>query len=122
MELTTNIKNLITETQKAPVEKRNTNSLVLKAAQFGFSTVGRIFPSKAAQIAYNLFTTPRIRARHKKSDKVLESARIFEFMYAKHILKGYEWGEGEKTILLVHGWESRGTAMRSFVPKLVSDG
>ncbi len=122
MELTSNIEILKTQVQQPTVEKTNNNSMVLKMAQIGFSTVGRVFPSKAAKIAYKLFTTPRIRARHKKSDQILESARLFEFIYGKYILKGYEWGSGDRTILLVHGWESRGTAMRSFVPNLVSAG
>ena len=43
-------------------------------------------------------------------------------MYGKQILKAYEWGSGERTILLAHGWESRGTALRSFVPGLVDAG
>ena len=38
------------------------------------------------------------------------------------ILKAYEWGSGEETALLVHGWESRGTALRSFVPGLLEKG
>lgn len=69
-----------------------------------------------------LFTTPRFRAFHKKTDEILNSARVFEFFYGKQLLKGYEWGEGDKIVLLVHGWESRGTALRSFAPGLVREG
>jgi pimeloyl-ACP methyl ester carboxylesterase len=94
----------------------------LKLVQLGFKTLAPAFPKQAAKIAYRLFSTPRFRARHKTSDKLLESARIFEFLYGKHVLKGYEWGSGEQTILLVHGWESRGTALRTFVPNLVERG
>jgi len=94
----------------------------LKLVQLGFKTLAPAFPKQAAKIAYRLFSTPRFRARHKTSDKLLESARIFEFLYGKHVLKGYEWGSGEQTILLVHGWESRGTALRTFVPNLVELG
>jgi pimeloyl-ACP methyl ester carboxylesterase len=122
MELTTKIEIIKSKTQTIQVEKSNTKPLVLKIARIGFNTLGRVFPSAAARVAYKLFTTPRIRARHKKSDQVLESARVFEFIYGRHILKGYEWGQGEQVVLLVHGWESRGTAMRSFVPQLVSLG
>jgi len=53
---------------------------------------------------------------------LLESARLFEFLYGRQVLKGYEWGKGEQVVLLVHGWESRGTALRSFVPALVEKG
>jgi pimeloyl-ACP methyl ester carboxylesterase len=59
---------------------------------------------------------------HRSTDPVLESARLFEVLYGKIILKCYEWGSGDKTLLLVHGWESRGTAMRTFVPGLVAAG
>lgn len=122
MELTTKIEILKTQTQNPPKEKVNKEPLVLKFAQVGFNTLGRVFPSSAAKVAFKLFTTPRVRARHSKSDHILESARLFEFMYGKHILKGYEWGQGDRVVLLIHGWESRGTAMRSFVPQLVSSG
>lgn len=96
--------------------------LLLHAVRFGFSVVGRIFPGFAGKVAYRLFTTPRKRAIHKVSDPVIERARLFEVLYGKQILKAYEWGQGDKTILLVHGWESRGTALRSFVPELVEQG
>ncbi|NRB48534.1 MAG: alpha/beta hydrolase [Saprospiraceae bacterium] len=90
--------------------------------RFGFQTIGRIFPKAAGKLTYTLFTTPRRRARHRVSDPTLEKARIFEFLYGKQVLKGYSWGKGEKTILLVHGWESRGTAMRSFVDPFLAEG
>ena len=122
MELTSKIEILKTEITNPPAEKANSKPLSLVFTQFGFNTVGRVFPSASAKLAYHFFTTPRYRAIHKKSDQILESARLFEFIYGKHILKGYQWGEGDRTILLVHGWESRGTAMRSFVPDLVSAG
>lgn len=122
MELTSKIEILKTEIKNPPIEKRNSKSVSLKIIQLGFNTLGIIFPAASAKLAYKFFTTPRIRARHKKSDRILESARLFEFIYGKHILKGYEWGNGERTVLLVHGWESRGTAMRSFVPQLVESG
>lgn len=105
-------------TESAPT----TRSPIIHLIRLAFNTIGQVFPKKAAKIAFELFSTPRIRAKHKTSDPILESARMFEFMYGKQILKGYEWGRGEQTILLVHGWESRGTALRAFVPTLTSKG
>lgn len=95
---------------------------ILNFIQFLFGTLGRIFPKIAGRMAYKLFSTPISRAKHKSSDEILETAQIFEFMYGRDILKGYEWGSGDKTILLVHGWESRGTGLRTFVPKLLHAG
>ncbi|MEZ5043360.1 MAG: alpha/beta hydrolase [Saprospiraceae bacterium] len=95
---------------------------LLKPIRLGFQTLGRLFPRAAGKLTYRFFTTPTSKAGHKKSDAILEKARIFEFLYAKKMLKGYSWGQGDKTVLLVHGWESRGTALRSFVPPLVERG
>jgi len=108
---------------KDPVSEPSTSyPFYFKLVQFGFRTIGSIAPKQAARVAYRLFSTPRSRAKHRRSDEILESARIFEFLYGSYLLKGYEWGSGEQTILLVHGWESRGTALRTFVPQLVEAG
>ncbi len=90
--------------------------------RFGFSTFGSVFPKFLARKAFDLFVTPLKRAKHKSSDLLIEQARVFEFMFKGKLLKGYEWGSGSQTILLVHGWESRGTALRSFVPTLLEKG
>jgi pimeloyl-ACP methyl ester carboxylesterase len=95
---------------------------IIVPIRFLFGTLGYLMPELSAKVAYRLFSTPRVRARHKVSDPLLESARIFEFMYGKQLLKGYEWGYGGRTVLLVHGWESRGTALRTFVPPLLEKG
>ena len=106
----------------SPEKPTRPPSFLLALVRLYFQTFGRIFPALTARYAYHLFTKPRRRARHQSSDPVLESARIFEFLYGRQLLKGYEWGSGERTILLVHGWESRGTALRSFVPVLLEAG
>ncbi|MEO1516491.1 MAG: alpha/beta hydrolase [Bacteroidota bacterium] len=103
-------------------EKRPPLPFFLRAMQLGFWITGQLFPRLAARLAFKLFSTPRIRAQHKASDEVMETARIFEFMYMGRLLKAYEWGRGDKVVLLVHGWESRGTALRSFVPDLLAQG
>lgn len=94
----------------------------MRLIRFGFNTLGRIFPKKAGQIALNIFGTPRSRAQHKVSDDLIESAKVGDIIIDGMNIKTYEWGVGKKTILLAHGWESRGTALRAFVPDLVQAG
>ena len=103
-------------------EKKKDFPLYLKLIPWAFASLGRLFPGQAAKAAYHLFSKPRTRAVHRVSDELIESARLFEILYGKILLKCYEWGSGTKTVLLVHGWESRGTAMRTFVPGLVEAG
>lgn len=95
---------------------------VLTFIRLGFSILGPLAPRLAARLAIRLFSTPRFRARHSSSDEWLEKARRFEIPFKSYHLKAYEWGSGDRTILLVHGWESRGTALRSFVPSLLEQG
>lgn len=109
-------------TKKKQVVSKTKDPFIFNLVRFAFSTIGPFFPKQTAKIAYKLFSTPRIRAQHKRSDSIIEKAKVFDFMYAGRLLKAYEWGSGDKIVLLVHGWESRGTALRSFVPDLVKQG
>jgi pimeloyl-ACP methyl ester carboxylesterase len=98
------------------------NKNQLKLVQFGFRTLGYIFPNIAAWKAYRIFSTPRVRARHRKPDTLIQEAKMIDFPFKRINLKLYEWGNGNRIILLAHGWESRGTALRSFIPSLVENG
>ena len=90
--------------------------------KFLLNTIGRIFPGSFAALAYRIFSTPRSRAKHRKSDALLEQVHRFDFQHNNRKLKGYQWGSGDQIVLLVHGWESRGTALRGFVPDLIAAG
>lgn len=120
--MTANLDIIIPERVLPKPVKPKHPALPLRLMQFAFGTLGRVFPRLFANIALKFFATPRKKARHKVSDKILEQAKISDILIGGNMLKVYEWGDGEKTILLVHGWESRGTGLRSFVPNLVKEG
>ena len=122
MEVANNFEYLISDHPKPVLKGRKGKPLAIRFVQMGFKILGPVFPEKAADYAFRLFTTPRKNAVHQVSDRILERARIFEFLYGKYLLKGYQWGSGERIVLLVHGWRSRGTALRSFVPGLLKKG
>jgi len=122
MDIANNFEYLISDHPKPKQEAPRKTPFVFQLIQLGFKVFGSLAPTAAANYAFKLFTTPRTNAKHKASDEVLESARIFEFMCGKYLLKGYEWGSGDRTVLLVHGWRSRGTALRYFVPGLLKKG
>ena len=87
-----------------------------------FGTLGVLFPRAATEYAYKLFATPRSRAKHWKTDAIIDSAVVSDLMFDNLKIKIYEWGTGDKIVLLVHGWESRGTALRMFVNPLLKSG
>jgi pimeloyl-ACP methyl ester carboxylesterase len=107
---------------KEPLPKNNHWQLGL--ARGFFKTFGRVFPKWTAQLADKFFGTPRWRAQHKRPDALILAARVVDFSFQNETIKCYEWGEAaaEKTILLAHGWESRGTALRMYVPDLMKNG
>jgi pimeloyl-ACP methyl ester carboxylesterase len=102
---------------------KNSNWQLSLARSF-FKVFGTIFPKKAAKMAYKIFGTPRWRARHKRPDDLILAARLVDFSFQNETIKCYEWGDAaaNTTILLAHGWESRGTALRMYVPDLMKKG
>lgn len=101
---------------------RRVNKKQLQLIQFYFQTIGRLLPNRAAWRAYQIFSSPRRRARHRQTDAILETAQVSDFTYKGNKVKLYEWGKGVRTVLLAHGWESRGTALRMYVPPLLAQG
>ena len=89
-----------------------------------FQAFGSLFPRPTGLLAYRIFGTPRWRARHKRPDALILAARLVDFPFQNEIVKCYEWGDTDapKTILFAHGWESRGTALRMYVPELMQRG
>lgn len=80
--------------------------------------------------AERLFTTPRRHPRPPRERAVLASARELSidvtlraprWSGATIRLAAWHWGTGP-TVLLVHGWEGRGSQLGSFVEPLVAAG
>ena len=100
-----------------------THSWQTRLAQIAFQTLGPVFPKTMAKQAFKIFATPRWRAKHTRTDAVIDSAKVSDFKFREFNVKLYEWGHGgDPIILLAHGWESRGTALRMFVKPLIAEG
>lgn len=84
---------------------------------------GMLFPNAAAKLAWSFFTKPRMRATHSRTDDLLDSAIRVIVNDGEHDLMTYSWGDQDAPIvMLCHGWQSRGTALRMFVPQLLENG
>jgi predicted alpha/beta hydrolase family esterase len=98
-------------------------NLLLSLTRFSFQTFGHIFPTKMSELAYRIFATPRWRAKHLREDAIIQSAKKWDFLFRDFRVKMYEWGNpDDKIVLLAHGWESRGTALRMYVKPLLAQG
>ncbi|UFH35639.1 alpha/beta fold hydrolase [Flavobacterium acetivorans] len=82
-----------------------------------------VSPAKATQLAYSLFSNPRKGKLSKINlPKVLEEAEKETFRHKEHSFQTYTWKGNEKTILLVHGWESNASRWENILPYLQKSG
>ncbi|MBI1320011.1 MAG: alpha/beta fold hydrolase [Candidatus Hydrogenedens sp.] len=88
-----------------------------------FAVLGVVAPDLGGRLATRIFRTPRrhqtpafeqeIRAKAARHDTVEHEGMRLDVL---------EWGAGERAVLLVHGWEGRGTHLGRFVEPLVAAG
>jgi pimeloyl-ACP methyl ester carboxylesterase len=73
--------------------------------------VDRWAPKLGARVAARVFLTPR-RARLPERERAwLEHARPEIFVAGRFRLSGHRWSESGEPVLLVHGWEGRGSQL-----------
>lgn len=85
--------------------------------------VGVVSPALAGRIALRAFfmTTPRTAVRDADAATDL-AARRMRILARDRELTGYEWGSGERTVLLIHGWRGRASQFAPLVRELVAEG
>lgn len=84
--------------------------------------LSRTSPAVASRVAADMFMTPRRHRTPERERKLLAGSTAFEVRLGDSTrIKAWSWGEGP-VVLLVHGWEGRGSQMTSFVRPLVEAG
>lgn len=81
--------------------------------------IGTLFPQKAAESAKTLFLTPRKYPIKAWEDEIEKKGTRIQLSNG---LSAISWGDSERKILLVHGWESRATQVSGFAEKFVEAG
>src|SRR5687768_14591147 len=107
--------------QSQPNKSTNVRSLMKDGVRTGVSWLGRQSPLLGSMAAESLFLSPARHARPAWEARLLDKAQAFSVPYAGHQLPAWAWGEGP-TVLLLHGWEGRGSQLGSFVAPLVRSG
>ena len=109
-----------TTAQKKSQTRRRTPP-VLRLLRLYFQTVGRILPGVAVKTAYRLWFQTRRFGEPARELRWLKNSRqdLVDHKYGP--LAVNIWGEGP-TVLLVHGWNGRGSQMGSFAQPLVDRG
>lgn len=92
----------------------------LRLIRAAFRVGGTLAPGIAARYALNLFRTPRNRT--VPAAAIFDRAAVGSVPYLDFHLTTYTWGDGEKTVLLVHGWESSAERVSVLVEPLLAAG
>ncbi|MEE1816872.1 alpha/beta hydrolase [Streptomyces sp. NPDC090082] len=77
----------------------------------------------AGKGAFNLFRMPKGRSRPRPDEApVFDTARRGELQFNDSTVVTYEWGDGARKVLVVHGWESRASRFAKIIGELVELG
>ena len=85
-----------------------------------FAALERLSPRGGGRIAASLFTTPRRHRTPEWEQHLRASARTWRTSGDLHL---WEWGAlARRPIVLIHGWEGRGTQLGKFAEPLIVAG
>ncbi len=87
-----------------------------------FAVVGRVLPWLAARTAYRLWFRTRRFPPPARESRWLDETRQEFIDHELGPLSVSLWGEQGPTVLLVHGWNGRGSQMGAFARPLVDAG
>ena len=95
-----------------------------QSLRLGLRVLQATRPELAATLATSVFfSSARRHRRPAWESSVLASARAFRVPHAGSHLPAWEWGAPDaESVLLVHGWEGRGSQLGAFVAPLVAQG
>lgn len=97
--------------------------LAVTVVRTALNGVSYVSPSLAARAAFRLFRKPRGRSKLRPDERpVMDRAEVGEIAVGGERAVSYRWGTGERPVLLVHGWESRGSRFAALVGELVELG
>jgi len=96
------------------------NANVIKST---LKLLSKVSPKKSAKVALDIFLTPRksMKARKRVHD-IFKTAWKKEIKVAGKRVKTFRFGDGDKTIILVHGWEGRAWDFGSIIEPLIESG
>ncbi len=92
--------------------------LLIFSIRVYLNTLAWVAPKKAGNKGFYLFCNPRRRPVKPHHMEFLDTAEKFTIDYAGKKVQGYKWGNGEKKLLLVHGWESHSYWWKNIVSAL----
>lgn len=66
-----------------------------------------IFPTLVGEKAFKVLSRPQVRKNRPHELQILRTAICEDVLFEGMTLKSYRWGDGDKKVLLIHGWEGQ---------------
>ncbi len=92
--------------------------LIYQSIGFYVNTLNKLNAKKGGEFGFRLFCKPQRAKLKKQHIAFFESARQHNYDFNGVNIKTYEWGNGDKKILLVHGWQSHSYRWKKYVEQL----
>ncbi|UUY08374.1 alpha/beta hydrolase [Pseudomonas sp. J452] len=97
--------------------------LALQVMRTAFKAYGMVSAKGAGKWANSMWFSPRRSKESSQAAMFLADAdEVIELKSGHLTVPVYSWGMGEKSVLLVHGWEGRSAQLSEFVAPLTSLG
>ncbi|AQG80480.1 alpha/beta fold hydrolase [Spirosoma montaniterrae] len=90
-------------------------NVLLKTIGFFLNVLAVIFPRRAGRLGFAILCRPvrtKITQRHRT---FFDSADQFTLQHGNDTVRGYRWGNGPQTVLLLHGWQSHSYYWKQYV-------
>ncbi|GAA2773133.1 alpha/beta fold hydrolase [Streptomyces showdoensis] len=98
-------------------------ALLVRATSTALNAAAHVAPGPTGRAVFHLFVRPLGRARVKPAEeRLMAAARVDRMRVAGKEVVTYAWGDGERPVLLVHGWSSRGSRLAAFAEALLARG
>ncbi len=95
---------------------------MLSLIRGSFRVLSKVAPGAASHLAVQLFRTPRRFSTPSREQALLAGAQPFAIGIGAHTrIQAWSWGAGP-AVILMHGWEGRGSQMASFAAPLAGAG
>ncbi|MFD5147369.1 alpha/beta hydrolase [Streptomyces sp. NPDC058401] len=83
----------------------------------------RVAPGPVGRVAFALFVRPLGRPKVKPGEAGVMARAVTGRLVVDGIpVTTYRWGDGERPVLIVHGWTSRASRFAGFVEALLAEG
>jgi pimeloyl-ACP methyl ester carboxylesterase len=94
---------------------------ITSLAGFYLNAMAHTFPDQAGRQGLKLFCRPFRLTLKKYQTEFLNTADLFSFDHDGVNIQGYRWGDGEKKVLFLHGWQSHTFRWKNYIEALPKD-